>query len=82
MARINLVINVDIENYKQLVERESGGFAGFLSRVPVVGFFIACKVDGVVESKIKESLGDEVLKGLEPQLRAQGVKAQVSYEYD
>ena len=77
-----LTIEIQVENYEQVVKKDKGRFLGTVTKVPGVNSFVKGKVDEAIEKEVKENLeqtlpeklADELTKGL----REQGVQASVN----
>ena len=77
-----LTIEIQVENYEQVVKKDKGRFLGTVTKVPGVNSFVKGKVDETIEKEVKENLeqtlpeklADELTKGL----REQGVQASVN----
>ncbi len=77
-----LTIEIQVENYEQVVKKDKGRFLSTVTKVPGVNSFVKGKVDETIEKEVKENLeqtlpeklADELTKGL----REQGVQASVN----
>ena len=77
-----LTVEIEVENYEQVVKNDKGRFFGAVARVPKINSFIKNKVDQTVAEEVKknleqdlpEKLADELIKGL----RKEGVQASVN----
>ncbi len=76
-----LTIEIEVENYEQVVRNDRGRFLGTVAKVPGVNSLVRGKVDETIEQEVKNNLeqtlppklADELTKGL----REEGVQASV-----
>lgn len=77
-----IAIEIEVENYEQVVKEEKGGFLGTIARVPRVDSFVRNKVDQTIEKevreKLKQALPENLADRLTEELREKGVEASVN----
>jgi hypothetical protein len=84
MVDINakIAIEIEVENYEQVVKNDKGSFLGTVAKVPKINSFVRNKVDQSIEKEVKENLEqelpDNLADRLTEELREQGVQASVN----
>jgi hypothetical protein len=77
-----ITIEIEVENYEQVVKEERGGLLGTVARVPKVNSFVRNKVDRTirkeVEENLKQALPEKLAGRLTEELREKGVVASVN----
>jgi hypothetical protein len=77
-----LTVEIEIENYDEVVRNDKGRFLGNITKVPGINSFVKGKVDQTVDEEVKKNLeqslpdrlADELTKGL----REEGVQSSVN----
>lgn len=78
----NLTIEINVNDYEQVIRNDKGRLLGTMTRVPGASSFLKGKVDETIEEEVKKNLeqtlpsklADELTKGLQEE----GVQASVS----
>ncbi len=78
MPTINVSLDVKIENYKEIAERNSGPIPIFMAGVPVLRWIVESRIDSAIAKQVQEKLGIEVAKALQKELKNNGVRAKVT----
>ena len=78
----NLTIEINVNDYEQVIRNDKGRLLGTMTKVPGASSFLKGKVDETIEEEVKKNLeqtlpsklADELTKGLQEE----GVQASVS----
>jgi hypothetical protein len=78
----NLTIEINVNDYEQVIRNDKGSLLGTMTKVPGASSFLKGKVDETIEEEVKKNLeqtlpsklADELTKGLQEE----GVQASVS----
>ncbi|MDQ3910247.1 MAG: hypothetical protein M3305_00355 [Actinomycetota bacterium] len=77
-----LMIEIEIENYDEVVRNDKGRFLGNITKVPGINSFVKGKVDQTVDEEVKknleQSLPDRLAAELTKGLREEGVQSSVN----
>ena len=77
-----LTIEIEVENYEQVVKNDKGRFLGTMTKVPGVNSFVRGKVDQTIEEEVKknleQALPENLTRELTKGLRENGVEASVN----
>ena len=77
-----LTIEIEVENYEQVVKNDRGRFLGTMTKVPGVNSFVRGKVDQTIEEEVKKNLEQALPQNLTRELtkglRENGVEASVN----
>ena len=77
-----LTIEIEVENYEQVVKNDRGRFLGTMTKVPGVNSFVRGKVDQTIEEEVKknleQALPENLTRELTKGLRENGVEASVN----
>ena len=77
MVRVKMGINIeiDVNNYDDIIKEEKGNNWGFITKIPIVGDIAKSKVDTKIESEIakglKSKLPFELQRNIKNQLNSQ-----------
>ena len=77
-----LTVEIEIENYDEVVRNDKGRFLGNITKVPGINSFVKGKVDQTVDEEVKknleQSLPDRLAAELTKGLREEGVQSSVN----
>jgi hypothetical protein len=77
MPKVQLTIDIEIQNYREIVAAKKGSIFGFVTKIPLLGPAIINRVDSMVAEELTASL----IKQLEPTIRdklgEEGISAKV-----
>ncbi len=77
MITVTLKIQIEIDNYDDIVRKNAGGFAAMLLRVPIARSFVKRKANNKIVEKLTAGFIDVMPKEIESKFAEEGVKARV-----
>jgi hypothetical protein len=77
MPVITLTIQIDVENYQEIVRNEKGDFLAFLASLPVLNWPITNRVDSLIAQEVKSALISKIQPNVQEKLAERGIQARV-----